>query len=318
MPGPHDGKAIDPSTPPLAADPVIQLEDETQHAVVGLLGAGLQRYTIGSRRIIDLPVANASAPSDAAGKPLIPWPNRIQGGEYEFDGSRYTLAISEPDRRTAIHGLTLDRMWAIVEQADASVTLATVVGPTSGYPFDLVASITYRLTSDGLTTSVIARNTGNRALPFGYGHHPYIRPETDLVDDIVLEVPASTMMRAGPVGSPPGPGPVAGSRTDFGAPRRISGAVLDDCFGDLRRDPKGRATLYVDDIVLWLDEAIRWVMVYSSDRQVDLDRRRLLAVEPMTCPPDAFRSGQDLVVLAPGGEFRAGWGLGLQPARGRR
>ena len=28
--------------------------------------------------------------------------------------------------------------------------------------------------------------------------------------------------------------------------------------------------------------------------------RKSLAVEPMTCPPDAFNSGVDLVVLQPG------------------
>jgi aldose 1-epimerase len=34
---------------------------------------------------------------------------------------------------------------------------------------------------------------------------------------------------------------------------------------------------------------------------------RGIAVEPMTCPADAFNSGTDLVVLDPGAKHEAGW-----------
>jgi galactose mutarotase-like enzyme len=38
-------------------------------------------------------------------------------------------------------------------------------------------------------------------------------------------------------------------------------------------------------------------------------KRRALAIEPMTCPPNAFRSGEALVTLEPGESHTAAWGL---------
>ena len=36
---------------------------------------------------------------------------------------------------------------------------------------------------------------------------------------------------------------------------------------------------------------------------------RALAIEPMTCPPDALNSGIDLITLAPGQSWSGRWGL---------
>ena len=38
-------------------------------------------------------------------------------------------------------------------------------------------------------------------------------------------------------------------------------------------------------------------------------RRRGLAVEPMTCPPQALRTGEGLLRLEPGDAFRGEWGI---------
>ena len=49
-------------------------------------------------------------------------------------------------------------------------------------------------------------------------------------------------------------------------------------------------------------------MLFTGDPLPDVARRSL-AVEPMTCPPDAFRSGEDLIRLEPGGSFTSTWGI---------
>jgi aldose 1-epimerase len=60
---------------------------------------------------------------------------------------------------------------------------------------------------------------------------------------------------------------------------------------------------------LWVDEAYRYLMVYTGDTLAPERRRRGLAVEPMTCAPNAFVSGDGLVRLEPGAEHIAEWGI---------
>ena len=49
-------------------------------------------------------------------------------------------------------------------------------------------------------------------------------------------------------------------------------------------------------------------MIYSGDT-LDPEPRQSLAVEPMTCPPDALRSGTDLTILHPGSRWTGSWGI---------
>jgi aldose 1-epimerase len=62
-------------------------------------------------------------------------------------------------------------------------------------------------------------------------------------------------------------------------------------------------------VSVWADDAFRWWQVFTGDTLSPPRRRRSIAVEPMTCPPDAFRSGKDVVVLPPGATWRGTWGI---------
>jgi aldose 1-epimerase len=66
-------------------------------------------------------------------------------------------------------------------------------------------------------------------------------------------------------------------------------------------------------IRVWADSAFPWWQVFTGDTLPGERLRRSVAVEPMTCPPDAFRSGRDVVVLEPGATWAGTWGI--QPAR---
>ena len=61
-------------------------------------------------------------------------------------------------------------------------------------------------------------------------------------------------------------------------------------------------------LALWADERYSYLVLYTGDDRPDVNRRSL-AVEPMTCPPNAFRSGDDVIVLDPGGSFEGVWGI---------
>ena len=115
--------------------------------------------------------------------------------------------------------------------------------------------------------------------------------------------------------------PVATTELDFTAARRIGSTKLDTAFGGLVMGDDGRAVARLDDpdsgrsVQLWVDPSFRYLMVYTADQVGQPERRRrAVAVEPMTCPPDALRSGLDLIELAPGESWRGSWGLTVEPA----
>jgi aldose 1-epimerase len=112
---------------------------------------------------------------------------------------------------------------------------------------------------------------------------------------------------------------VSSTDFDFGTGRRIGTTRLDTAFAGLDRDRAGRARIDLDNpgdgrgVTLWLDDRFNYVMVYTGDTLPESSRRRAVAVEPMTCPPDAFRSGTDLVVLPPAGRWSGTWGITPRP-----
>jgi aldose 1-epimerase len=82
---------------------------------------------------------------------------------------------------------------------------------------------------------------------------------------------------------------------DFRTPRRIGSTRLDHAFTNLERDQEGLARVELrnldhgTEISLWVDESYPYLMLFGGDLLPDV-RRRSLAVEPMTCPPNAFRT----------------------------
>jgi aldose 1-epimerase len=75
-----------------------------QQAVIVEVGGGLRAYSAGGRELVDGYGAHEMS-SSGRGQVLIPWPNRLEGGSYEFDGKHHQLPLNEPERRNAIHGL---------------------------------------------------------------------------------------------------------------------------------------------------------------------------------------------------------------------
>jgi aldose 1-epimerase len=90
---------------------------------------------------------------------------------------------------------------------------------------------------------------------------------------------------------------------------------LDTAFTDLVRDADGLVRVRLSapagpEVTLWADEAYRWIQVFTGDGVPEPLRRRTgLAVEPMTAPPNALRTGEGLVTLRPGERHSARWGI---------
>ena len=289
----------------------VEIEAGDQKAAVDTLGGGLRSYVAGGRELLD-GYPDGEAATSGRGQVLIPWPNRIEDGVYEFDGRQQQLALDELAARNAIHGLVRWAGWGIGEREQSRVVLEHVLQPQPGYPFRLALTIEYALTDAGLSVSTTATNTGPDPCPYGCGFHPYLTLGTPSVDTLFLHAPARTVLSANERGLPTGRSAVAGTEYDFSEPRAIGALRLDNCFTDLERDDGvARVELRSPDgagLTLWLDESYGYVMLFTGDPLPDVARRSL-AVEPMTCPPNAFRSGEALIRLEPGHSFTSTWGI---------
>jgi aldose 1-epimerase len=194
-----------------------------------------------------------------------------------------------------------------------------VLHPQPAYPWRLELGVRYELTATGLAVSLEARNGSDVAAPFGVGFHPYLAAETELVDEALLAIPADRWIETDQRGLPIDERSVVESEFDFRSERAIGPERLDTAFTDLTRGGDGRAVVTVRNerlgsaLSVWMDEGFRYVQVYTGDTLEPVERRRRgIAIEPMTCPANAFRTGTDVIRLEPGGSWRGRWGISVR------
>jgi aldose 1-epimerase len=305
------------ASPPSGQQYVLTLGD--QRAVVTEVGAGLRSYGVDGRDVVDGYREDEVCPI-GRGQLLLPWPNRIEDGEYEFAGTAYQLPINEPSRRNALHGLTRWMNWTAVDQREDRVLMSLLLDPQDGYPFTLRFDVDYRLSARGLTVHTTAKNVGRQAAPFGAGHHPYITVGS-LIDQALLKMPALLRLEANDRLIPTGRLlPNRGTAFDFLELRPIGPLRMDTAFANLIPDSDGLIRVHLEApggerrITLWIEPVYQFLMVFTPDAIPDVGRRRRsIAIEPMTCAPNAFRSGDGLIVLKPGESWSARWGIFAAP-----
>ncbi|MFG1912817.1 aldose 1-epimerase family protein [Kribbella sp. NPDC048928] len=270
---------------------------EGYEATVVSVGGGLRGLSYEGRPVL-LAYGEDESAHAGIGQHLFPWPNRITDGEYTYDGVDQQLYLTEPARRNAIHGLT---RWANWERADdgsdeSTLTATHRLHGQPGYPHQLDLNLTYHLTATQLTVTATATNIGKSSAPYGYGAHPYLsvgRP----IDECVLEFTADHRLEVSPDRlTPTGLTPVAGSQYDFSTARAIGDTTIDNAFTGLNGEWSVSLTDPDSGARSTLTSNTPWMQLFTGEAV----GRTALAVEPMTCPPDAFRTGQDLIVLKPG------------------
>lgn len=300
---------------PLSGDQ-FAIEGAGYRAVVTESGAALRLLEHAGRPLVDGFGEDAMA-SGGRGQLLMPWPNRIRDGEYSFGGAEHRLALTEPSRHNASHGLARWAAWTVEEHTANSVSLGYRLMAQSGYPWTLDLHVLYDLSAEGLTVTQTATNMSGSAAPYAQGAHPYLVAGSTPMDAWELTLPAATRLLVDERLLPVSREGVDGTAYDFRVARPIADTLFDDAFTDLTRDADGVVTVTVRDPAtgrgtqLWADGRYGWLQIYTGDDSPT--PRRSVAVEPMTAPADAFRSGDDLTMLAPQGapghELSASWGI---------
>jgi aldose 1-epimerase len=281
--------------------------------VVVEVGGGIRTYTVDGLDLLDGYGAEEMC-SSGRGQLLAPWPNRIQDGRYEFDRRSHQLPLTEPELGNAIHGLVRWAAWDVRVHEPARVVMEHVIHPQPGYPFTLALCVDYSLSNDGLSVRTTATNIGAGDCPYGCGAHPYLTLGTPTVDPLMLQAPGRRVLVSNERDLPTGSEQVEGTQYDFGVARPIGETILDNAFTDLDRNVDGRANISLVDpdsgrgVRLWVDEQFPYLMLFTGDPLPDVERRAL-AVEPMTCPPNAFRTGDSVTRLERAQSTTGAWGI---------
>ncbi|WP_420175487.1 aldose 1-epimerase family protein [Luteococcus sp. OSA5] len=293
-------------TAPTGAQYTLTLDD--QEAVVTELGATLRSYRVQGRNLVSS-FEETHSPLGCQGQHMMPWPNRIRDGRWVHDGVQLQLPLSEPERNNAIHGLVCWVPWTTVAVDETSITQRYLLHPQPGWPGVVELQLTHALGSEGLRVEVQATNVGEVGVPFGYGAHPYLVAPGQALGECTLQVPFEQLLSVDARLLPVELLDVEGSVADLRTARLLAGIGLDTAFTRAQRhDGRWQVVLSGAEhrTVLWGDEKLPWLQLYTPGGG------RTIAVEPMSCGPDAFNPGPthaDLVQLAPGEQFRCSWGL---------
>ncbi|MFT3942495.1 MAG: aldose-1-epimerase [Ancrocorticia sp.] len=275
----------------------IVLRSGAYEAHVVTVGAGIARFTHEGHGLISSHNDDGFAPA-YMGKTLIPWPNRVAGGAYEVSGERHLLPVNDAEHHAALHGFMAWSEWEVVAEAADFVELKALVAARPGYPWTLTARVRYELeAASGLRYSLRVENVGGGGAPYGCASHPYISFDGALVDGYEISLPARSVLEVDGDLTPVGLREAGELGVDFRQARVLGSGSLDHAFTDL---PEGEWELRIADTAsghaVALRTDARWIQLYSGEEI----GRTGLAVEPMTCAPNAFNNGLGLVWLAPG------------------
>ena len=286
-----------------------------QRAVITESGASLRAYEVARRPVVEPFDGLDTAPLGCQGEILAPWPNRTVDGSWTWGEVRHQLWITEPERGHALHGLVRTLAWTPVTLEPHRVDLETTLLAHPGWPFPLRLEVSYVVGPAGLASRLTATNIGRTSCPYGAATHPYLAIPGGTVDDAVLEIRASTWLATDDRLAPTELRATAGTPYEFsGEP--VGSRQVDNALTDLERGPDGRVEARVTapdgrTTAMWGDSEVRWWQLYTGDALPGRWRRGALALEPMTCGPNALNTGGDLVVLEPGERHRLSWGLRL-------
>jgi galactose mutarotase-like enzyme len=312
----------DDATPASPSADQLTISGGGTEAVIVTLGAALRTLTQDGSPLVDGFSESEPVPY-GRGQLCIPWPNRIGKGQYTWDGRDIQAGWSEPGRQAALHGLVRWAIWDVRDHQADSVTLGYRLCPLDDYPFLVDFEITYTASADGLTCELTATNKGAADAPYGFAAHPYLRVGDSHIDECQVSLSARKVVLTDEMLMPRELADVEGTIYDFRATAPLVDRDIDNAYTGLDVDADGLSwvTLWgpggADATSMWWEAAPgSWFQMCTGDGFFPEWRRRGVAMEPMTCPPNAFQSGEDVIRIAPGAESVIRWGIKRGPQPG--
>ena len=266
------------------------------------LGASLQQFSIGQTKIIqgieplesDLPYFRRYYPASF----LFPFPGRIAGGRYEYEGKAYQLPINEKDKGNAIHGFLAEASFELIQQElnNDSATLTfqySYQGNEKGFPFPADIHIIYEISETTVNITLKVTNTGENTFPFGLGWHPYFLAENLAESELKFQSYLQIVNNDNQI-------PIDTEPIQFKS--LIGDQTLDDTY------------LLSNSNILFSTQAYEMRMDTFPTQENFLQLyippdRKSIAIEPMTCVPDVFNYKKGLLELSPNESYH--WNIQL-------
>jgi aldose 1-epimerase len=230
---------------------------------------------------------------------LAPFPNRIAAAKYTFNNQSYILDINRAKEGLALHGFLYNHIFKVVElQQNRCTLLFRYTELKNGFPFPFKLKVSYNLDAEGrLKVSFQIENIGTEAFPFGLGWHPYFNFK-ESIDDLKLDFPASQRLILDDKKIPTGQLHAFTKESDS---LNLVDHEFDDCFKLL---DSGMQVFKLCGSKYELEISAEqsnfpYFQVYTPKN------RKSIAIEPMTCAPDAFNNGLGLQILKAGEVFEA-------------
>jgi aldose 1-epimerase len=182
------------------------------------VGANCVAFTVGGRDVLERPSSPdelMASPARAGCPILFPFPGRLPGGRYRFDGREFALPLNSLDGGAHAHGFTPRRAWRLERRTAAMCACAfdeSCLTPEEkdGYPWAFVLQVRWSVQAAGvLRAHVQLKNRSLVPLPFGLGLHPYllVPPEASIDVPATAAWPNTGGVPFGPPGPTAGPWP---------------------------------------------------------------------------------------------------------------
>jgi aldose 1-epimerase len=244
-------------------------------------------------------------PLKAGSFPLVPFGNRVEGNTFTFDGVTRRFAPNTDWDRHYLHGDAWLMPWQVVERRADAVTFAVTHLAAPGAPYAYAARETIALAGEVLAVRLAVENTGDAALPFGLGHHPFF----PLTAETRLTAPATGFWTEKQEFLPDRLSAVP-AELDFSTARRLPGHWLNNGFegwsGRARIDwPERDLSLRIE-----ADPLFSRYFLFRSDNDFEPGfRGDYFCFEPMTHSADGphLDGLGGLRRLAPGETLEAGF-----------
>ena len=231
---------------------------------------------------------------------LAPWPNIIRDGIYAIRATKFQLAINKVAKNNSLHGLINALTWKVAIRSDSAVRLRTTLEISEQYPTSIDFEVEHELVDKGLIWKLLATNTGEQEVPYGASIHPYLVADPQAtVNEWKLQMPSTQYLEVDPERLWPTSLIECSTRNfDFHKGKNIEDLIIDHAFKIDSKDQRQRVELTsTKGTGVWMeyDSTSKWIQIHTSDRDNGIGSLKCLAVEPMSCPPDAFNSGIDIV-----------------------
>ncbi|MGM9509074.1 hypothetical protein ACS5NO_15170 [Larkinella sp. GY13] len=248
--------------------------------------------------------------------PLIPFPNRVNRGQYTLDSTHYQLPINEPRQGHAIHGLLYNCPMTVEDKQitgqTAQIQLSySYIGQINGYPFPFELAVTYSISEpDGFSCMTTVSNTGATAMPLGVGWHPYLRLSGGMAN-WTMQLPDCQLYTLNDASIPTGH---KQEYSTYRQPALLADTYLNNCFALTQETPRCEILFGSPtrdrQLVFWMESGVNQYRYFQLFTPPD---RLSIAVEPMSCCPNAFNNHDGLIQLEPGNTVNASYGLQLRP-----